>query len=151
MFQPQRILCPTDFSETSNYALQVAIDLARQNQAALIVLHVAATLGPERLTFAEATTRLQPEAHIEALRHELHRVVPQQLDLDLHYLLREGDDPAAVIDQVTREHHCDLIVLGTHGRTGLEYLLMGSIAERVVRISPCPVLVAKYLKPSSRA
>ncbi len=143
MFQPKRILCATDFSEASALAIQIALDLTRQNRATLLVLHVAETLGPEKLTFAEASTQLQPESHIELLHRELHRLVPLQPGLDIHHLLKEGDDPAAVIDQVGRESGCDLIVLGTHGRTGLKHLLMGSIAERVIRNSPCPVLVAK--------
>jgi universal stress protein A len=149
MFQPRRILCPTDLSEISDFAMQIALDLARQNQASLIVLYVAETLGPEKLTFAEASTQLQPETHIEQLRRELHRKVPMQRGLDIQYLLMEGDDPATVVDQVARERDCDLIVVGTHGRTGLEHLLMGSIAERVIRLSPCPVLVAKDPKLDS--
>lgn len=143
MFHPRVILCPTDFSENSAAALRVASDLARQNQAALIVLHVADTLGPESLGYGEAETRLQPEGHVAELRQELHRLAPAEPGLEPHYLLREGD-PAAVIEQVVREQHCDLVVLGTHGRTGLDRLLMGSTAERIIRRCPCPALVVKY-------
>ncbi len=143
MFQPRVILCPTDFSRNSTAALRIARDLARQNQAALIVLHVADTLGPERLAIREAETRLQPEGHIEDLRRQLQQFAPSEPGLDLRRLLREGD-AAAVIEQVVREEHCDLVVLGTHGRTGLDHLLMGSIAEQIIRRCPCPALVVKY-------
>jgi nucleotide-binding universal stress UspA family protein len=143
MFQPHIILCPTDFSENSTVALRIARDLAQQNQATLIVLHVADTLGPEGLGFVEAETRLQPEGHVADLWRELHQLAPAEPDLTLRRLLREGD-PAQVIEQVVREESCDLVVLGTHGRTGLEHLLMGSIAERIIRRCPCPVLVVKY-------
>ena len=143
MFRPRVILCPTDFSENSTVALDVARDLARQNEAALIVLHVADTLGPENLGFAEAETRLQPEGHVAELRQMLHRQAPAEPGLEPRYLLREGD-PARVIEQVVREQLCDLVVLGTHGRTGLEHLLMGSIAEQIIRRCPCPALVVKY-------
>ena len=147
MFHPRVILCPTDFSETSTAALRIAKDLARQNHAALIVLHVADSLGPEGLGFADVT-RLQPEGHVEDLRQALHRIAPREPDLEPHHLLREGN-PAAVIEQVVREQHCDLVVLGTHGRTGLEHLLMGSIAEQIIRRCPCLALVVKYPGPSS--
>jgi nucleotide-binding universal stress UspA family protein len=143
MFHPRVILCPTDFSENSTVALHVAKDLARQNQSALIVLHVADTLGPENLGYAEAATRLQPEGHVAELRETLHRMAPAEPGLEPRYLLREGD-PAAVIEQVVREQHCDLVVLGTHGRTGLDRLLMGSIADQIIRRCPCPALVVKY-------
>jgi nucleotide-binding universal stress UspA family protein len=143
MFHPQRILCPTDFSENAVFALRIAQDLARQYRATLLIPHVADTLGPEKLSFGEAAGQLQPETHLAALTRELHQVLPPQPDLEVRYLLREGD-PVTIMEQVVRERHCDLVVLGTHGRTGLDYLLMGSIAQRVMRRCPCPVLVVKY-------
>lgn len=150
MFTPRLILCPTDFSENSRVALRVAEDLARQNQAGLLVLHVAATLGPENLGYVEAETRLQPEAHIAGLRRQLEGVGPSRPGVEVRHLLREGD-PARVIGQVVREQHCDLVVVGTHGRTGLDHLLMGSIAESVIRHCPCPVLVVKYPQARPKA
>ncbi len=143
MFQPRVILCPTDFSANSVVALGIAKDLARQNQATLIVLHVADTLGPEGLGYIEAETRLQPEGRLEELRQQLRRMAPAEPGLEPRYLLREGD-PVTAIEQVVREHHCELVVLGTHGRTGLDHLLMGSIAEKIIRRCPCPALVIKY-------
>ena len=143
MFHPRHILCPTDLSESSLVPLQVARDLARQYQATLLVLHVADTLGPEQLGFTEAETQLQPEGHIAELQKTLDRLAPAGPELQMQHLLREGD-AATVIEQVVREHHCDLVVLGTHGRTGLEHLFMGSLAEKVIRRCPCPVLVVKY-------
>jgi nucleotide-binding universal stress UspA family protein len=143
LFQPRIILCPTDFSENSTFALRIARDLAHQNQATLIAIHIAESLGAEGLAYGEATSQLQPEGHIAELRQRLMATVPAEPGLEPRYLLREGD-PAAVIEQVVREHHCDLVVLGTHGRTGLDRLLMGSIAENIIRRCPCPVLVVKY-------
>jgi nucleotide-binding universal stress UspA family protein len=143
MFHPRLILCPTDLSDDSAAILALARDVARQYRAALLVLHVAQTLGPEQVSYAEAETRLQPEAHVAELRRALLRLAPPEPGLDVRHLLREGDE-VAVIEQVVREQHCDLVVLGTHGRTGLDRLLMGSLAEGVIRRSPCPVLVAHY-------
>jgi nucleotide-binding universal stress UspA family protein len=147
MFHPRLILSPTDFSDDSRAALGIARDLARQNAAALIVLHVADSLGPEGVSYFEAETRLQPEARVEELRQALRRIAPPEPGLDLRHLLREGD-AAAVIEQVVREEGCDLVVLGTHGRSGLEHLLMGSTAERIIRRCPCPALVVKYPRAS---
>jgi nucleotide-binding universal stress UspA family protein len=146
VFHPRLILCPTDFTENSAFALRIASDLARQYHAALLVLHVADTLGPEHLSFGEATTRLQPETHVADLQRQLQLFAPPQPDLEVRHLLRDGD-PARVIGQVVGEEHCDLVVLGTHGRTGLEHLFMGSNAERIIRHCPCPVMVVKYPKP----
>jgi nucleotide-binding universal stress UspA family protein len=144
VFHPQLIVCPTDFSENAVFALRIAQDLARQHRAALLILHVADTLGPEKLSFGEAAGQLQPEAHLANLTRQLHQIFPPQPDLEVRYLLREGD-PATVIEQVVREHKGDLlVVLGTHGRTGLDYLLMGSTAQRIMRRCPCPVLIVKY-------
>jgi universal stress protein A len=143
MFHPQLILCPTDFSENSTFAVRIAQDLARQNHAVLLILHVADTLGPEKLSFGEAATQLQPEAYLEDLQRQLRQFLPPPPDIEVQYLLREGE-PAAAIEQVVRQRHCDLVVLGTHGRTGLAYLLTGSIAARIIRQCPCPALVVKY-------
>jgi universal stress protein A len=143
MFHPRHILCPTDLSESSLIPLQVARDLARQYQATLLVLHVADTLGPEHLGFAEAETQLQPEGLVAELEKELHGLAPAESGLVMQYLLREGD-AATVVEQVVREHHCDLVVVGSHGRTGLEHLFRGSTSEKIIRRCACPVLVVKY-------
>jgi nucleotide-binding universal stress UspA family protein len=143
MFKPRHILCPTDFSDNADYALQVALDVARQNEASLVVLHVADTLGPENATFGQVASELQPEAHVRRLEERLGRAVPPDAGVMVRCLLR-GGDPVRAIEEVVRAEGCDLIVAGTHGRTGLQHLLMGSIAERIVRLAPCPVLVLKY-------
>jgi nucleotide-binding universal stress UspA family protein len=143
MFHPRLVLCPTDLSENAASALKTGLDLARQYGATLLLLHVADSLGPEKLSFAEITSQLQPQAHVHQLEDRLRRELPSGAGVPLRYLLREGD-PVAEINRAAREHNCDLIVLGTHGRRGIDHLLMGSIAERVVRTAPCPVLVLKY-------
>jgi nucleotide-binding universal stress UspA family protein len=145
VFRPRLILCPTDFSENATFALGVALDIARQNDATLVLLHVADTLGPEHVTFGEAENELQPETHILQLDERLHREVPPGAGVPVRCLLREGD-PVAAINDVVRAEGCDLVVAGTHGRTGFSHLLMGSIAERIIRLTPCPVLVLKYPK-----
>jgi nucleotide-binding universal stress UspA family protein len=148
MFQPHLILHPTDFSEGSSVAFQIAVDLARQNQAALLVLHVVETLGPENATYGEITSQLQPQGYEKRLEETLGRLAPTAEEVSIQYLFAEGE-PATEIDRIARERGCDLIVLGTHGRTGLKRLLMGSIAEKVVRLAACPVLTLKIPIPAS--
>jgi nucleotide-binding universal stress UspA family protein len=142
MFKPRVILHPTDYSETSAYAFQIAVDLTRLNQATILVLHVAETLGPENVTYGEAVSELEPAGYRRRLEKDLRRQVPPPSGVSVQYLLA-GGDPTREIDRVAREHHCDLIVMGTHGRTGLSRLFSGSIAEEVIRTVSCPVLVVK--------
>ena len=142
MFHPRVILHPTDFSECSRHAFDIAADLARQYEAALLVLHVAATLGPENVTYGEATSHLEPESYRQRLEEDLRRSVPAPAGVSTQYLLAAGE-PAREISRVAREHSGDLIVMGTHGSSGLSRLLMGSIAEHVIRLASCPVLVSK--------
>ena len=142
MFRPHLILHPTDYSESSAYALRIATDLARQHQASIIILHVAETLGPENVTFGEATSQLEPAAYRRRLEEDLRQQVAAPPGISVEYLLAEGD-VAQEIQRVAQERDCDLIVMGTHGRTGLSHLIMGSIAEKVVRLANCPVLTTK--------
>lgn len=100
-FQPRRILCPTDFSVDAAHALGVALDLARQHRSELLLLHVAETLGPEHVTFGEATTQLQPESHLRRLDEQLRAAVPAGAGVPVRCLLREGY-PARAIGDVVR-------------------------------------------------
>jgi nucleotide-binding universal stress UspA family protein len=149
VFQPHRILHPTDFSASSHYAYRIALDLARLYQAPVVVLHVVETLGPENVTYGEATSQLEPESYRQRLQAELERTVgPPPAGVAIEFLLAEGN-PETAIERTVAERHCDLIVMGTHGHTGLSRLFMGSIAEKVVRRAPCPVLVCKLPHESS--
>jgi nucleotide-binding universal stress UspA family protein len=108
-----------------------------------LVLHVADTLGPEHVTYGEAVSQLQPESRVRRLEEQLHRAAPANPGVPVRCLLREGD-PARAVEDVVRTEGCDLVVAGTKGRTGLQHILMGSVAERIVRFAPCPVLVVKH-------
>src|SRR5438093_13157908 len=140
MFRPNLILHPTDFSDSAAQAFSLAVDLARQFGAKLLVVHVAETLGPENVTFGEAAAQLQPEGYRQRLLEQLHRQIPPPgPEIALEHLLLEGD-PARAIAQIARERSVGLIVMATHGRTGLRRILMGSVAEQVLRHADCPVL-----------
>jgi nucleotide-binding universal stress UspA family protein len=148
VFHPRIILHPTDFSERAVYAFHIAADLARQNQATLLILHVAETLGPENVTYGEAASKLEPDDYRQRLETDLRRSVPAPSEVATQYVLAAGH-PAHEISRAAREHACDLIVMGTHGTGGLSRLLMASIAEHVIRLAPCPVLVCKLPAPPS--
>lgn len=138
MWPPRIILHPTDFSTQSQHALRLANSLAQQHSARLVVLHVAEPQHPPGM--------LPPTPHSESYYAELRKKLQelQPLDAEVHREPRlEEGEPASEILRVAQEIGCDLIVMGTHGRTGLKHLLMGSIAEQVVRKAPCTVLTVK--------
>jgi nucleotide-binding universal stress UspA family protein len=142
MFHPHLILHPTDYSEASAQAFEIAADLARQHQAKMLILHVAETLGAENVTFGEAASQLEPASYRRRLEDDLRRTVPAPVGISVEYLLVAGDI-AAEIQHTAQERGCDLIVMATHGRTGLSHWVMGSIAEKIIRLAPCPVLTIK--------
>jgi nucleotide-binding universal stress UspA family protein len=139
---PRTILHPTDYSELSHAALKYAVEEARFRRAGLIILHTVDTLGPENITFGEVASARQPDAYRQRLWDELHHETPGDPTVPVEYLLAE-EDPVEAIVRTAAERHCDLIVLGSHGRQGLQRLLNGSVAEQVMRRAPCPVLVVK--------
>jgi len=142
MLPIRTILLPTDFSERSEYAFRLACSLARDYDALLVVLSVvplpAVMYGPP------------PESYLDHLLKELCRIKPSDPKTRVQHLLVEGD-PAAAILRAARETNCDLIVMGTHGRTGLNRLLVGSAAEQVLRKAPCPVLTVKSPLPEMQS
>jgi universal stress protein A len=134
------ILHPTDFSENSRYAFQTACALARESDATLLVLHI---MLPSVSPIQEAPLP-DPLRSVE-LQESLPTLPwPQASDprVRVDHRLAEGE-PAEEILRLTRTLGCDLIVMGTHGRTGLGRFLTGSVAEEVLRKADCPVLVVK--------
>jgi nucleotide-binding universal stress UspA family protein len=136
------ILFPTDFSERSQAAFPLACAVARDQQARLLVLYV----DPPPVAHGEVVARRQPD-YTDSLWEQLHRFgAPEGMTVD--YYLAEGP-PVEEILRLAREEKCDLIIMPSHGHTGLARLLMGSVAEQVVRQAPCPVLTLS--KPSQPA
>jgi nucleotide-binding universal stress UspA family protein len=136
MFNVKKILYPTDFSSFSNQAYFHAVALAEQHGASLTVLYVyvPGVMDPGVPAGAAAQRRYW--------REQLEQIRPVDPTIAVHHVLLEGD-PASEIVRYAADNGTDLIVMGTHGRTGLERLLMGSVAERVLRESTCSVLVVK--------
>jgi nucleotide-binding universal stress UspA family protein len=150
MLPIRTILHPTDFSDYSAYAFQLASSLAADCGARLVVLHV---VDHPVLAYPGVMTPPPPPMpsaeERNAIRERLERIMPANAAVPVEHLLEEGDPPTAIL-QIAQEKGCDLIVIGTHGRTGLRRLLMGSVAEQVVRDAPCPVLTVKNAAQSAR-
>jgi nucleotide-binding universal stress UspA family protein len=137
MIRIKKILYPTDFSSYSNQAYFHAISLAEKHNASLTVLFV---YNPDTTTTPgsqgdEVADRRYWQGQLEQIR-------PVDTSIPVSHVLLEGD-PAGEIVRYGRDAGVDLIVMGTHGRTGVERLLMGSVAEKVLRDAPCSVLVVK--------
>jgi len=139
------ILHPTDFSKQSEFAFQLACALARDYEAELFVVHV---VTPPVVIYGEGVLPVEPEVYQEELREKLNRLHAEEPGVRVVHRLVEGQ-PVDEILHLAREIGCDLIVMGTHGRTGLGRMLMGSVAEKVVRMAPCPVVTVR--EPSTLA
>jgi nucleotide-binding universal stress UspA family protein len=148
MIKLERILFPSDFSELSLHALAYARSFAEAYRAELHVIHVVdeayqywMALGPNSLPVGPT-----PEELVAASREEIEKFVKEHLGesaarTKTAVLLGR---PFMEIIRYARQNAIDLIVLGTHGRSGLKYALLGSVAEKVVRKSPCPVLTIRH-------
>ena len=141
----EKILFPTDFSPTSESALRWATSLARDTGARLLIVHVEEPSTP--YMGGEFAIPESPGPAQRELAKLLALVVPCDQGSDdegvpyEHRLLL--GDPAPEVVKLAKDENVDLIVMGTHGRTGLSRLLMGSVAEHVVRRADCPVLTVK--------
>lgn len=135
MIRIQKILYATDFSSYSNQAYFHAVALASTHGASLTVLFV---YTPDMASPGES-------GDLGYWQNQLEQIRPVDAQIPVRHVLLEGD-PAAEIVRYGRDAGMDLIVMGTHGRTGLERLLMGSVAEKVLRDASCSVLVVKLPK-----
>ncbi len=145
--QLRTILIPTDFSGCANYALPYAAAIARATNATIICVHVVEPIAPavgytglaEPLPIADISEQLEDSAE---------RELPKLAECDecaglkVEEVLVHGDAAAEIV-RVAEEREVDLIVISSHGRTGLGRILFGSTAEAVVRHASCPVLVVK--------
>jgi universal stress protein A len=138
------ILVPIDFSDNARAAIEWAAHLANQQQSKLILFHAyhlpvefqqleGAYLPPDFW----ASVKAEAQESLSRYESEL-----QKRGHDVESVVREGYAATAIVDEAT-ERAADLIVIGTHGLSGLKHMLLGSIAERVVQKAPCPVLTVK--------
>ena len=140
----QLILVPIDFSDQADAVIEWATHLAEEHSSKILLLHVyhlpvefqqleGAYLPPDFWSNVKKEAEQQLTTHTQQIRKH---------DVEVTPLVREGY-PATIIVEEAESQGADLIVIGTHGHTGLKHLLLGSVAERVVQKSPCPVLTVK--------
>ncbi len=146
----ERVLCPTDLSAFSDRAMKRALALARWFEARLTVLHVIprttwAAGGGDYLAMSVDLLRAQREQAERDLSKALEPLLAEGVPIETR--IREGD-PAREIRAEAEALAADLVVMGTHGRSGFERLLLGSVAEKLLRTAPCPVLTIGKEQPS---
>jgi nucleotide-binding universal stress UspA family protein len=149
----KRILVPVDFSPPSLAALDYAVDLGRTLNAELTILFVVEPLSsaiPPGDIYASRVDVLLLEQQRSG-REELAKIVESLQKKGAQCSQRLETGPVyRCINETAEKLEADLIVIGTHGRTGISHLLLGSVAERVVQLAPCPVLTVRT-KPSASA
>ena len=160
------ILVPTDLSDPANHALRYALEEATLHRAEVTLLHVLSshndtdvyyvTGSPESTAQGSfdpvagrlAAQPLPPPTVVRSDPNEEARTRLQDLMRGVFHGTWDVEvavgHPADTIVRVAQERGADLIVMGTHGRTGLQHVLLGSVAEKVVRLAPCPVLTVRY-------
>jgi nucleotide-binding universal stress UspA family protein len=143
MIKIDKILFPTDFSEHSEHALSYALSFAKEYGAKVHVLHVIEDVQylanaymfdvPVMPSFADIE-----QSRLKEMQEFIERVITDPT-IEIEKTIKRGR-PFIEIIRTAREEDVDLIVIATHGRSGLEHVLFGSVAEKVVRKAPCPVL-----------
>jgi nucleotide-binding universal stress UspA family protein len=139
MFHPETILHPTDFSDNSEPAFRLACALARTFGAHLILLHVN---PPPMIVYAGEPVPVETWPDRESIQESLHTLEKQATGIAVTTEISEGDAADGILS-AAEQLHADLIVMGTHGRGALARLLLGGVAERVVRKALCPVMTAR--------
>ncbi len=143
MISLKKILCPIDHSDCSKEALKYAVSFAMKDNAKLYLLHVV-----DIRTFNESidtmSTQIPDEETLKQLKIKLLDCIPDEIreDMNVEALVIQGI-PFAEIISTAKSNDVDMIVLGSHGRTGIVHMMMGSVSEKVVRKAPCSVLTVK--------
>ena len=140
----QRLLVAVDFSDHSNHALEMAMDFAKKFGAELHIIHAfhlpVPLVTPYEVAVPDAFIQEARDAAARKLEKALHKVAAEGIKAESHL----AEVPAApAIANMAEKLGADLIVMGTHGHTGIKHLLMGSVAERTLRLAPCSVLTVR--------
>ncbi len=143
MISLKKILCPIDHSDCSKEALRYAVSFAMKDKAKVILLHIIdIRFFNEELDSISA--QVPNEETIEQLKVKLLDCIPEEIrdDMDVEAIVAQGV-PFAEIISTAKEKEIDMIVIGSHGRTGISHMMLGSVSEKVVRKAPCPVLTVR--------
>lgn len=154
MIKLTRIVCPTDFSPTSSHAVDYAGTLAASFGAELVLMHAIPQMDYPLRSFGMASSlghikeELQTRAmeSLEARSEKLRESLP---NVKVRLLVRNGEAHDATLE-CAKEEAAEMIVMGTHGHTGITHALLGSSAEKVVRLAPCPVLTVRTPEESAK-
>ena len=147
MIKLQKILCPIDFSENSLEALRYAAHTALKENATVYLIHIVDSRvydygGPIYEPITPAMKPAIDQASKDQLRDKLLEKVPKEIKGRVETVVSFGV-PFVEIIKAARDYDIDLIIMGTHGRSGISHMLIGSVAEKVVRKAPCPVLTVR--------
>lgn len=139
-----KILCPVDFSEFTDQILNYAVTIAKRFDSELHLIHVIPNLNyfTPYESFLTPENLVAIERNIEGEVEKDFDKITKKIDLPFKRIIKTGVTFVEIIDYI-KEHGVDLVVMGTHGRSGIEHILIGSVAEKVVRKSPCPVLTVR--------
>ncbi|HHT9111008.1 MAG TPA: universal stress protein [Candidatus Brocadiaceae bacterium] len=145
MINIKNVLCPVDYSVYSEKALHYAIEFAEKYQAKLYLMHVLDIRVYDINDPDLYNVNIVDKETIEKLRARLLKCVSEETKgkIPVEAIVIQGV-PFTEIITAARDYKIDMIVIGTHGRTGLSHAIMGSVAEKVVRKSPCPVLTVRH-------
>ncbi len=143
MISLKKILCPIDHSDCSKEALKYAVSFAMKDEAKLYLLHII-DIRSFNDSLVAMSQQIPDEETLELLRMKLLDCIPEDIrdDMDVEATVIQGI-PFAEIISTAKEKEIDMIVIGSHGRTGISHMMLGSVSEKVVRKAPCPVLTVR--------
>ena len=146
MINIKKILCPVDFSDCSKIALDYSVSLAKKYEAQILILHVVETSfpDPEYIAICEDMEKIHTQLTIQA-ETKISKLKENLINEKIKTtpIISTGK-PFVEIIKCCKENNVDLVVIGSHGQSGLSHILFGSTAEKVVRKSPCGVLTVKH-------
>jgi len=148
MFSAERILFPTDFSECSKSVLPYVLSFVEAHKSHLTILNVVEFEEIQHMATGQAATEAEG-SHLADRTAALEAMAGPHTNIHIDYVVREGHAFKEIL-RLADESDIDIIIMGTHGRTGFEHILIGSVAEKVVRHSERPVLIVKPRKDSFR-
>lgn len=149
---PTKILVPVDFSPSSHAAVESAADLAHHFAAAVHLVHVVPMFSPSTLPDYFSESKFTEDAKAAAERQFAAAIADlTSRGIKVTSSVEVGEDVATVILESVEHEKADLVVISTHGLTGWHPLVFGSIAEKIMKLVPCPVLLLRTPKPASSA